>query len=55
VLSGRTRGNKLVHFEGPKHLIGEFVHVKVTEPKTWFIKGELAEQEAAEKPAAANL
>jgi len=52
MLSGRTRGNKLVHFEGPKHLIGEFVQVKVTEPKTWFIKGELANDET---PAAVNL
>ncbi|MFD0711354.1 tRNA (N6-isopentenyl adenosine(37)-C2)-methylthiotransferase MiaB [Paenibacillus sp. GCM10027626] len=40
VLSGRTRTNKLVHFEGPKEWIGEFVHVKVTEPQTWYIKAE---------------
>jgi tRNA-2-methylthio-N6-dimethylallyladenosine synthase len=52
MLSGRTRTNKLVHFQGTKDLIGQFVFVKVTEPKTWFIKGELAQQDA---PKAANL
>ncbi|RKD24305.1 tRNA (N6-isopentenyl adenosine(37)-C2)-methylthiotransferase MiaB [Ammoniphilus oxalaticus] len=41
VLSGRTRGNKLVHFVGPKDCIGKFVHVKITEPQTWALKGEL--------------
>lgn len=40
VLSGRTRTNKLVHFEGPKEWIGQFIHVRVTEPLTWHIKGE---------------
>ncbi|WP_199623440.1 tRNA (N6-isopentenyl adenosine(37)-C2)-methylthiotransferase MiaB [Paenibacillus alkalitolerans] len=52
VLSGRTRTNKLVHFPGPKSLIGKFVQVKITEPMTWFIKGELAAESA---PAAANM
>jgi len=40
VLSGRTRTNKLVLFEGPKEWIGEFVHVKLTEPQTWYTKAE---------------
>jgi tRNA-2-methylthio-N6-dimethylallyladenosine synthase len=44
VLSGRTRSNKLVHFEGSKDLIGSFVHVAITDPKTWYIKGNLIEQ-----------
>ncbi|MCI3919508.1 tRNA (N6-isopentenyl adenosine(37)-C2)-methylthiotransferase MiaB [Paenibacillus sp. TRM 82003] len=52
MLSGRTRTNKLVHFQGGKEWIGSFVNVRVTEPKTWFIKGELALQST---PAAANL
>jgi tRNA-2-methylthio-N6-dimethylallyladenosine synthase len=52
VLSGRTRSNKLVHFRGSKSLIGQFVQVKVTEPMTWFIKGELANDPA---PAAVNM
>lgn len=41
VLSGRTRSNKLVHFVGPKDCIGKFVHVKITEAKTWTLYGEL--------------
>lgn len=41
VLSGRTRTNKLVHFAGSKELIGRFVHVAITEPQTWLLKGEL--------------
>ncbi|GGG11737.1 tRNA (N6-isopentenyl adenosine(37)-C2)-methylthiotransferase MiaB [Paenibacillus abyssi] len=48
VLSGRTRTNKLVHFEGSKSLIGQFVQVKVTVPQTWYIKAELINQETAE-------
>jgi len=43
VLSGRTRTNKLVHFKGPKHLIGQFVSVKITQPQTWTLKGEWLE------------
>ncbi|MBO8162560.1 MAG: tRNA (N6-isopentenyl adenosine(37)-C2)-methylthiotransferase MiaB [Brevibacillus sp.] len=42
VLSGRTRTNKLVHFVGDKSLIGQFVHVRVTEAKTWTLRGEIA-------------
>lgn len=41
VLSGRTRGNKLVHFEGSKDLIGTFVQIQITDAKSWYIKGEL--------------
>ncbi|MCY9592877.1 tRNA (N6-isopentenyl adenosine(37)-C2)-methylthiotransferase MiaB [Paenibacillus chitinolyticus] len=41
VLSGRTRTNKLVLFKGSKDLIGSFAHVRVTEPQTWLVKGEL--------------
>jgi len=47
VLTGRTRTNKLVHFEGGPSLIGTFVPVKITEPKTYFLKGELCAAEAA--------
>jgi len=42
VLSGRTRSNKLVHLEGPKSLIGQFVQVKIVDAHTWYIKGEIA-------------
>ncbi|UHA73861.1 tRNA (N6-isopentenyl adenosine(37)-C2)-methylthiotransferase MiaB [Paenibacillus sp. 481] len=41
ILSGRTRTNKLVHFEGSKDLIGQFVQVKVYDAMTFYIKGEL--------------
>jgi tRNA-2-methylthio-N6-dimethylallyladenosine synthase len=41
VLSGRTRSNKLIHFEGNKEWIGQFVQVRVTEAKTWYIKAEV--------------
>lgn len=47
VLSGRTRTNKLILFQGPKHLAGQFVHVKVTEPQTWVLKGQLASSQPA--------
>ncbi|WP_274651472.1 tRNA (N6-isopentenyl adenosine(37)-C2)-methylthiotransferase MiaB [Paenibacillus humicola] len=46
VLSGRTRTNKLVHFEGPKEWIGRFVQVRVTEPQTWYIKAEPVQRQA---------
>ncbi|MNM68673.1 (Dimethylallyl)adenosine tRNA methylthiotransferase MiaB [compost metagenome] len=46
VLSGRTRSNKLVHFEGGAELIGTFVQVEITDPMTWYIKGNLVEQTA---------
>lgn len=39
ILSGRTRTNKLVNFQGPKHLIGQFAHVRIDEPLTWTLKG----------------
>ncbi|KIL35693.1 dimethylallyladenosine tRNA methylthiotransferase [Cohnella kolymensis] len=41
VLSGRTRSNKLIHFEGNKEWIGQLVNVRVMEAKTWYIKAEV--------------
>src|SRR5690606_26151944 len=46
VLSGRTRTNKLVHFNGPRSLVGQLVQVKVTECQTFYVKGELVVAEA---------
>ncbi|MCM1544417.1 MAG: tRNA (N6-isopentenyl adenosine(37)-C2)-methylthiotransferase MiaB [Ruminococcus sp.] len=40
-LSGRTSGNIIIEFEGDEGLIGSFCHIKVTEPKTWILKGEI--------------
>lgn len=40
LLSGRTEGNVIIEFKGDESLIGTFVNVKVTEPKTWVVYGE---------------
>lgn len=42
-LTGRTDGGKLVHFAGDKSLTGKIVNIKITEPKTWSLMGELYE------------
>lgn len=52
VLAGRTRTNKLVHFQGSKELIGEFVHVRIDQPQTWVLKGILVEEEKKKTPVA---
>lgn len=44
VLSGRTRTNKLVHFEGGKNLIGQLVNVKITKAKTWTLEGHIVNE-----------
>ncbi|NLY79008.1 MAG: tRNA (N6-isopentenyl adenosine(37)-C2)-methylthiotransferase MiaB [Lysinibacillus sp.] len=43
VLAGYTRRNKLVNFEGPKELIGQIVKVKITEAKSYSLRGEFVE------------
>lgn len=45
VLNGRTQGNIMIEFpevEG-KELIGKFCNVRVTDPLTWIVRGELAD------------
>lgn len=42
-LSGRTRTNKLVNFDGPRDLIGKLVNVRITEPHTWSLLGKYEE------------
>lgn len=44
VLAGRTRSNKLVHFEGAKDLVGSFVNVEITDSLTWYIKGNIVSE-----------
>ncbi|STO11815.1 (Dimethylallyl)adenosine tRNA methylthiotransferase MiaB [[Flavobacterium] thermophilum] len=44
VLAGYTRKNKLVHFTGPKSLIGQLVNVRITQAKTWTLTGELVNE-----------
>ncbi len=41
VLTGRTRNNKIVHIPHNENLIGEFLKVKITGVKTWYLKGSL--------------
>lgn len=41
MLTGRTDTNKTVLFSGSNELTGSFVKVRVTNPQTWILKGEL--------------
>jgi tRNA-2-methylthio-N6-dimethylallyladenosine synthase len=45
-LSGRTRTNRLVNFEGTEDLIGKLVNVKIIEPHTWSLLGEIVAKNA---------
>ncbi len=40
-LSGRTENNRVVNFKGNIRLIGQFAPVKITETKTFSLRGEL--------------
>ena len=44
ILAGRARNNKIVHFEGEKNLVGEFVNVKITGASTWHLRGEICSE-----------
>lgn len=44
VLAARTRTNKLVHFTGDRSLVGQIVQVRITEPQSWLLKGELVRE-----------
>jgi len=39
-LSGRTKDNKLVVFNGDENLIGKFIKVKIVETSPFFLKGK---------------
>jgi len=41
VITGRTRNNKIVHVPSDRDLTGEFVNVKITNARTWYLNGEL--------------
>ena len=41
VITGRTRNNKIVHIPCDKDLTGEFINVKITNARTWYLNGEL--------------
>ena len=40
-LAARTDGNLIIEFEGGERLIGTFQNIKVTEPLTYVMKGEI--------------
>ena len=41
IITGKTRNNKTVHVPCNKDLTGEFVNVKISGAKTWYLQGEL--------------
>ena len=41
IMTGRTRNNKVVHFEGTEDMIGTLVNVKMNEALDWCLKGEI--------------
>ena len=41
VFTGHTRNNKIVLWQHGSEEIGDLVHVKITHPQTWVLKGEL--------------
>lgn len=41
VLQGRTDSNKVVNIKGDKDLIGKVVTVRITEIRTWSLRGEI--------------
>ncbi|MDY0214860.1 MAG: tRNA (N6-isopentenyl adenosine(37)-C2)-methylthiotransferase MiaB [Bacilli bacterium] len=45
VLSGYTESDKIVHFRGPRSLVGTIVKVKIIEVKTFALNGELVSEE----------
>jgi tRNA-2-methylthio-N6-dimethylallyladenosine synthase len=40
-LTGRTRTNKIVNFEGPQALVGQFVKVEIVASNPWALRGAL--------------
>ena len=43
IITGRTRNNKIVHIPYDKDITGEFVNVKITSARTWYLRGEMIE------------
>ncbi len=41
IMTGRTRNNKVVHFEGTADMIGTLINVKMTEALDWCLKGKI--------------
>ncbi len=45
-LTGRTRTNRIVHFEGDAGLTGKLVNVRITDPQSWSLFGEVTDEKA---------
>ena len=41
VITGRTRNNKIVHIPYDKDITGEFINVKITRARTWYLNGDI--------------
>ena len=41
IITGRTRNNKIVHIPYDKDITGDFVNVKITSARTWYLRGEI--------------
>ena len=41
IITGRTRNNKIVHIPHDKDITGEFINVKITSARTWYLRGEI--------------
>jgi len=50
-LQGRTEGNKVVSFEGPLSLVGQFVHVRLLETTGATFTGELVRDGSQQRVA----
>jgi tRNA-2-methylthio-N6-dimethylallyladenosine synthase len=42
-LAGRTENNRVVNFDGPSHLLGHFVDVRITEALPNSLRGDFLE------------
>ena len=42
-LAGRTDNNRIINFAGPAHLIGRFIHVRVTASRAHSLRGDAVE------------
>ena len=47
-LMGRTECNRVVNFAGRERLIGQMIDVRITEARTYTLRGEVATSESAE-------
>ena len=44
-LMGRTECNRVVNFAGPARLMGQLIDVRITETRTYSLRGEVVTQE----------